>query len=331
MKKILKVMLMMCIMFGVCGATCYAQTNVSFVSQNNQNITCTVDGQELNGWNEVIKYYQNHPENKTEFMQEISKLVDLQGLKDDYANLNVKTEFTDVSQSDWCFDAIAKCEKLGLIFGYGDGKFGPNDNVTREQTYFIIYRFPKIWFPDTWQTWEEKGETIMHTPGQETARQLYSWNILIDPDGDREFGHNKYMEEEMQKGFSPREESASLVTRYSAPSEGYNIVPTEKIAPHLELNNGIKFLLGEDSFEFYEENPNRTIPDFNEIDPNLQDDIKIGYTKGNLNGYDASGLFKPKNSVTRAEFCQMISDSGLIDRALIKKNRLNLIQSFLEE
>lgn len=323
-KKILKGIVMMCILFTICGITCYAQTTVSFESKSNQNITCETNGQKLQGWNEVIKYYQQHPESKNEFMQEIGKLVNLQGLKDDYANLNVKTEFTDVSQNDWCFDAIAKCEKLGLIFGYGDGRFGPNDNVTREQTYFIIYRFPKIWFPDSWKTWEELNGTIMHTPGEETARQLYLWNILIDPDGDQEFGYNKFMDDEMQKGFSPREEAASLVTRYSVPSEGYNTILTEKIAPHLELNNGIKFLVGEDSFEFYEENPNRTIPDLNEIDSTLRADIEIGYAKGNLNGYDSSGMFKPKNSVTRAEFCQMISDSGLIDKALIKKNRLDL-------
>ncbi|NLT57914.1 MAG: hypothetical protein GXX99_03005, partial [Clostridiales bacterium] len=49
--------------------------------------------------------------------------------------------FPDVEAGKWYTDAIAWAAENGIASGYGNGKFGPNDNVTREQVAAILYRY----------------------------------------------------------------------------------------------------------------------------------------------------------------------------------------------
>lgn len=53
-------------------------------------------------------------------------------------------EFTDVIASDWYCGYIETAASLGIINGYGNGKFGPNDHITREQAMTIIAKAMKI-------------------------------------------------------------------------------------------------------------------------------------------------------------------------------------------
>lgn len=54
---------------------------------------------------------------------------------------NVKNpEFKDVSQSQWNYGAIAALANAGVINGYGDGRFGPNDSITRAQMASILVK-----------------------------------------------------------------------------------------------------------------------------------------------------------------------------------------------
>ncbi len=47
--------------------------------------------------------------------------------------------FTDVSDTGWYIKAIEFVHTHGLMSGYGNGKFGPNDNLTRAQFAQILY------------------------------------------------------------------------------------------------------------------------------------------------------------------------------------------------
>jgi GH25 family lysozyme M1 (1,4-beta-N-acetylmuramidase) len=49
--------------------------------------------------------------------------------------------FQDVAANTWYTDAVIWCAEQGLVEGYGNGKFGPNDNVTREQMVTILWRY----------------------------------------------------------------------------------------------------------------------------------------------------------------------------------------------
>ena len=48
--------------------------------------------------------------------------------------------YTDVPTSIWCYHPIMTLTEGGLLAGYGGGKFGPNDSLTRAQTAIIYAR-----------------------------------------------------------------------------------------------------------------------------------------------------------------------------------------------
>ena len=55
-----------------------------------------------------------------------------------------KNSFTDVEYGPgtaWYYDAVTWAEQSGVVGGYGDGRFGPGDPITREQLAAIFYRY----------------------------------------------------------------------------------------------------------------------------------------------------------------------------------------------
>lgn len=50
-------------------------------------------------------------------------------------------EFQDVSSGEWYSDAVAWAAEKEIVGGYGNGRFGPEDIVTREQAATILCRF----------------------------------------------------------------------------------------------------------------------------------------------------------------------------------------------
>ncbi|MBR4232024.1 MAG: S-layer homology domain-containing protein [Oscillospiraceae bacterium] len=55
--------------------------------------------------------------------------------------VNAINPFDDVIDGAWYTDAIIWAADNGIIEGYGDGRFGPNDDITREQLATILYRY----------------------------------------------------------------------------------------------------------------------------------------------------------------------------------------------
>jgi len=52
-----------------------------------------------------------------------------------------KISFTDVPYGQWYSDAIGWASAKGIVTGYSEQSFGPNDTITREQMAAILYRF----------------------------------------------------------------------------------------------------------------------------------------------------------------------------------------------
>jgi hypothetical protein len=65
--------------------------------------------------------------------------------------------FTDVQSDRWYADAVAWGVANGIVSGYGDGSFGPDDNVTREQVAVILYNYAKHKGYDTTKTADLKA------------------------------------------------------------------------------------------------------------------------------------------------------------------------------
>lgn len=55
-------------------------------------------------------------------------------------NLSKSNIFTDVPMEHWANANIAKASELGIVGGYGGGKFGPGDSVTFEQAVTMVVR-----------------------------------------------------------------------------------------------------------------------------------------------------------------------------------------------
>lgn len=55
--------------------------------------------------------------------------------------VNYAMNYTDVAQGQWCSEAIRWATSEGVVTGYGNGLFGTNDPITREQLAVMLYRF----------------------------------------------------------------------------------------------------------------------------------------------------------------------------------------------
>lgn len=51
--------------------------------------------------------------------------------------------FEDVPADDWYTEAVAWARERGVVQGYSDTQFGPNDSITREQMAAILFRYAK--------------------------------------------------------------------------------------------------------------------------------------------------------------------------------------------
>lgn len=68
--------------------------------------------------------------------------------------------FSDISESDWFCEAVKTAASYGLISGYNDGTFKPNDKITREQVMAVIAHAIKITGLETELTDEEISELL---------------------------------------------------------------------------------------------------------------------------------------------------------------------------
>lgn len=51
--------------------------------------------------------------------------------------------FNDVSAAQYCRDAVVWASANGIVSGYGDGRFGPNNNITREQMAAVLMNYAR--------------------------------------------------------------------------------------------------------------------------------------------------------------------------------------------
>ena len=55
--------------------------------------------------------------------------------------VNYLLQYRDVADGAWYTEAIRWATSQGIICGYGNGMFGPNDNITREQLAVMLWRY----------------------------------------------------------------------------------------------------------------------------------------------------------------------------------------------
>ena len=91
-------------------------------------------------------------------------------------SISSANNFTDVSSSDWYDKAASWAQSKGIITGYEDGRFGPNDPLTREQLALILYNYAKSEGYGT----SAKADLSKFADGTSTspwAQQAMSWAV----------------------------------------------------------------------------------------------------------------------------------------------------------
>ena len=87
-----------------------------------------------------------------------------------------KQKFSDVKEGQYYYEAVKWAESKGIVNGYEDGKFRPNNNITREQLATILMNYAKFKGKDT----NEKAELSKYKDQSgisSYARDGVSWAI----------------------------------------------------------------------------------------------------------------------------------------------------------
>ncbi|MCL2151988.1 MAG: S-layer homology domain-containing protein [Oscillospiraceae bacterium] len=83
------------------------------------------------------KFSPDVPMSRAMFATVLYRLAGLPGVSGHSA-------FSDVVGGQWYTDAVQWASENGIILGYGDGSFGTNDNITREQAVTMLYRYSEV-------------------------------------------------------------------------------------------------------------------------------------------------------------------------------------------
>ena len=117
------------------------------------------------------------PVTRAEFMKMV---VNVFGL----ADITATSSFTDVDKNAWYYIYVASAEKAGIAQGYGNGLFGINDNVTRQDAITLVYRAAKYKQLATAQfkgsTTALKDKESIATYAVEAVEGLYRTGVFLD-------------------------------------------------------------------------------------------------------------------------------------------------------
>lgn len=87
---------------------------------------------------------------------------------DDYDKNNFNITFTDIKSNHWSYESIKALSQMGIINGYEDGSFRPDDKLTRAEAVTILVKYSlkdnikdkKIYKSDLKNHWAQKYMSI---------------------------------------------------------------------------------------------------------------------------------------------------------------------------
>ena len=83
--------------------------------------------------------------------------------------VSYEMDFSDVAAGSWYTDAVRWAASKGIVEGYGNGKFGTDDPITREQMATIMYRYAK------YKGYDVSAATDLNAYGD--AANVNSWAV----------------------------------------------------------------------------------------------------------------------------------------------------------
>ncbi len=141
-----------------CSAEAVRMTDVDYESELGKSIDKLVLAGVINGIPEsdgTFTYRSNNPITRAEFCKMVNKTFGY--------NMTADNIFTDVNPNQWYYLEVLTAIKYGYIQGYGDGTFGGEDTITREQVCVILDRIvgkttdKEVVIADAVSPWAEKA------------------------------------------------------------------------------------------------------------------------------------------------------------------------------
>lgn len=186
--------------------------------------------------------------------------------------------FTDVSAGHWAYENIATMSQGNLIKGYGDGRFGPDDQFNIDQMAQMICNV--------------RGYDTVGNPATDGCA------------GDTSYWAYGAVEFCIDAGWLPKQGREINAETYAVPCTRelaiYMIVKGLGYNP--EVNDPFRadreYLTWKD------------VPDFASCTVEYMDAIDLAYQLELVEGVDASHRFNPKGKMTRAEAATMLLNAG---------------------
>ena len=99
--------------------------------------------------------------------------------------VNSSNDFNDVKSGEWYADAVAWAVSKGITNGYGDGRFGPNDPITREQLAVFLYRYAKSrnFVVPAYATFKQPDASEIDSWALDAMKWAFSKGIIEEIDG----------------------------------------------------------------------------------------------------------------------------------------------------
>ena len=136
-----------------------------------------------------------------------------EGVLDPASQTAQSIDFPDI-QNHWGREAILRAAELGLFKGYDDGRFGPNDPVTRVQLVTVLYRL------------SGSPETEIDNPFDDIGKEIPEFQRAVS------WAYkNGYVNGRTETTFDPRspisrQETMTILFRYSGGQSGLEVMFT---------------------------------------------------------------------------------------------------------
>ena len=92
-----------------------------------------------------------------------------------------ETPFSDAQAGSWYSAALKWAHDNGLVLGYPDGRFGPDESISREQMVTLLYRYVGLFGALETQYGEPVGSGISDFPDasgvSDYAREAFDWSV----------------------------------------------------------------------------------------------------------------------------------------------------------
>lgn len=205
--------------------------------------------------------------------------------------------FPDVADDAWYAEAVNTMAANGILNGYDDGLFHPENYVTTGELCAIIYRLAKNDnpvgkpVPDDRPEFSHWAAYAIYALGPEQAAKSYTTAWAGNADDTANRG-------EAVHAIMALLEDAKLIDNTG---KSLNDKYTQ-VLNYTKDDNGISDW---DIVSDIYHRPNRHI-----WSPNR---VLYAYNYGIVHGKDSTGRFDPMGNLTRAELCQMLANAGLTD------------------